>query len=292
MAQSILIFFYFYIDSTPKISSLEKRGSKPSKKDIYIMGNSHPECAINDKLLPNKFINISNSSEPLFYTCARARFLLQHFKNDSIIIEFTNISPMTIDWVISDQHFIRNAKKNHMFQLDRFQLAFLFNENRIKFIKAIMSLGFFEFINKNRINGEYVKLNRHEISSKVKNFKNRWIPTYNNYEKYSIYEKSINFTELQRLIKDFPNTHFIILRSPLHRSFEYFNENEYNEHVESIRKNQNVSYYDLSFSVTNDKYFGDSEHLNYLGANLFTPLFLKEIRNKSSFSNNTLKDSN
>ena len=66
---------------------------------IYIMGNSHSECAINDSLLADNYINISLSAEPLFYSVIKARRLLtENKKIDTIIIEFTNNSINTVGW--------------------------------------------------------------------------------------------------------------------------------------------------------------------------------------------------
>lgn len=289
--QTIIIMMFFFINVKPKIYSNEKEIPNPSKKYIYIMGNSHPQCAINDKLLPPKFFNISNSSEPLFYTCSRARYLLEEYRNDSIVIEFTNISPMTIDWVVGDNHFVRNLQ-NKLFIVDGFQKHYLIRKNKIKFLKSILSISLLDLFNKNVIKGGYLHLQRNEIVQKISNFKNRWLPTKDNYYAYSFNDRNTNYTELIRLIRDFPQTHFIIIRSPMHSSFDFFQETDYQENVKGIKANPNVSYFDMSNTVTNDKYFGDAEHLNYLGANFFTPLFLNRIRSISSKSNQTHQGSN
>ena len=93
-----------------KKNIIESKGRYIQNIDILVMGNSHPECAINDSLLPIKFVNIAQSGEPLIYTCIKARTILKLTHNDTVIIEFTNNSLQTINWVLDDDRLYTNYK--------------------------------------------------------------------------------------------------------------------------------------------------------------------------------------
>jgi hypothetical protein len=279
LIQCILIAGYFYLDFSKPI--IVNKNKLVSRNQILILGNSHSECAINDGLLPSKYINISNSSEPLFYSSSKARYLLNKFQNDTIVIEFTNISPLTTEWVLGDAHLIRNLHKNLSF-IDQHCFDALFKANPSKCIKAILSISPNNIFQKGKIFGSYLSLEREEITAKVVNFKNRWMPNSFNSK---IKNQNINFNELIRLITDFPRTKFIIIRSPMHKSFEYFDEIGFKQKVNQITNFPNAKFYDFAHVINNDSFFGDVEHLNDKGANFFTPIFLNTIRVNSSKSN-------
>jgi len=286
LIQFTILAGYFYLDlSKPIIVSKNKL---VSQNQILIIGNSHPECSINDSLLPSKYINISNSSEPLFYSCAKARYLLNKFHNDTIVIEFTNISPLTTEWVLGDAHLIRNLHKNLAF-LDQQHFVELFKSNPSKCIKGLLSISLITIFNKGKIFGSYKRLERDEITEKLVNFNNRWVPNENNNK---LKNQNINFNELIRLITDFPRTKFIIIRSPMHKSFEYFDETGFKLKISQITNLPNAKFYDFAHMLNNDIFFGDAEHLNYKGANFFTPIFLNTIRGNPSKSNHTHQGSN
>ncbi|NDV60235.1 hypothetical protein [Bacteroides sp. 519] len=59
-------------------------------KTVLIIGNSHPECAFNDALIPG-VANLSESGEAYFYTYFKLKQLLeQNPQIDKVLIEFAN----------------------------------------------------------------------------------------------------------------------------------------------------------------------------------------------------------
>jgi hypothetical protein len=63
--------------------------SKKTTKYI-IAGDSHPECAFNDSLLPG-FTNYAQSGESYFYTFFKIKKLIEQNKNiEAVFVEFTN----------------------------------------------------------------------------------------------------------------------------------------------------------------------------------------------------------
>jgi hypothetical protein len=250
---------------------------------VYILGNSHPECAINDSLLSGNYANIAQSAEPLFYSVIKARRLLtDHSKIDTMVIEFTNNSLTTVKWVISDSRLMQNYKK-YFALMNPEEHAFLFEKNPLKSIKTFFSITPFElFSNKKNVDGAYrclVKnniegfdklsirasiVNRYELLNKVHN------------------EEYFGFANLLSLIKNNPQTFFIITRMPKYKSYKGLgNEKFYQNCIRQLNNNKNCRYLDFLNAPLNDKDFGDDEHLNYQGARKFTPIFRDSVRSIS-----------
>jgi hypothetical protein len=252
-------------------------GHTITANDIFILGNSHPQCAINDSLLPNNFHSVAKSSEALFYSCIKARFILKQHIRDTMIIEFTNNSLYTIDWVISDSSLIRNHHY-HFAKMAMEDNLLLFKENKIKTIKSYLSLSPLAAYKSSLLDGGYLFLKRNEVVQKIRNFQNRVVPDTINPE-FTAEQEAINFNKLTQLIDDYPKTTFILIRSPMHHSYEYFGEANFLKHVTLLEAKPNAIFIDFAKEYTfADRYFGDAEHLNHLGASLFTPIFLQRIK--------------
>jgi hypothetical protein len=249
---------------------------------IYILGNSHPECAINDSLLPTNFANIAQSAEPLFYSVIKARKLLNNCKIDTIVIEFTNNSLNTVKWAMSDSSLMRNYKK-HFAAMSIEEHAFLFNNNPKKFLKTFFSMSPTQiFSSQKNIEGGYLFLIRNKIKGNEKPFilnatiKNR---SFDQIKKNEI----VGFANLLSLIKGHPTTFFVITRMPMHTSYEGLeNEIQFQNCIKQLNKNKNCRFIDFLKSNLNDTDFGDAEHLNHYGARKFTPVFRDSVRSISS----------
>ena len=188
---------------------------------VYILGNSHPECAINDSLLPKNYANIAQSAEPLFYSVIKARRLLtDHSKIDTMVIEFTNNSLTTVKWVISDSSLMRNYKK-YFAVMNIEEHAFLFEKNPLKSCKTFFSMTPFEiFSNRKNVDGAYLFLVRNKIEGFDK-LSNR-VSIVNHEAGFNtvLNEEYFGFANLLSLIKNNPQTFFIITRMPMHKSYK------------------------------------------------------------------------
>jgi len=88
-------------------------------KNILVLGNSHPECALNDKLMPNVF-NLAQSGSGYFYDYVKAKELLN--KNDQIdtlIIGYSygDLEEKMDSW-FTDDYRIKHKIRNHLFLFD------------------------------------------------------------------------------------------------------------------------------------------------------------------------------
>ena len=281
IGQCIIVFTYLnilkIIEIPPYIlttSSMHKESS------IYILGNSHPECAINDQLLPSKFINVSQSGEPLFYSVIKARKLIDA-KNqiDTIIIGFTNNSLNTVKWVLGNDRLMENYSNNFA-KMNIEEHLFLLENNPLKALKTVFSLSPRKIhFSAKIITGSYRNLKRNKLGS----FNKKKVPKENVLQKTMKSIELVGFKNLLLLIKKNPNTLFIITRMPLHRTYEGLsNEIEFQKCVNRMKLLKNCRYIDFLSCPLEDKCFSDAEHLNFFGAKVFSPIFLKSISNPSS----------
>jgi hypothetical protein len=260
---------------------------------IYIMGNSHSECAINDSLLPDNYINISLSAEPLFYSVIKARRLLtENKKIDTIIIEFTNNSINTVGWVINNDRLLANYH-NYFAKMDFTEHYFLYSNNLKKSLKAFFSLTPLKiWLSSKTVDGGYRYLVRDEVVS-TKNIQKKPEKMGLNSLEHNRTLEYMGFDKLILLIKQNPNTHFILTRMPMHSSYIGFkNETDYQQCLEQIRRFQNCNYIDFTHIKLEDYCFGDPGHLNHHGATVFTPIFLDAIRHCSAITNQSHGGSN
>jgi hypothetical protein len=263
--------FFLFIGKTELF--IVGKNKYSSKNDIYIMGNSHPETAINDIFLSGKMINISESAEPLFYTVIKARTLLFNNELDTVVIEFTNNSLHTVKWVLSDERLLRNYRK-HFLKLSLGEHFLLHKENLPKALKTFFSMSPFDLYNsKININGKYCEpvfneLDRNKVQlNSLNNLKlNKVI--------YDSDLESLGFEMLNELIKTNPNTFFISTRMPLHKSYlDLKNEQTYLECISELTRNKNFKFIDFKNTPLEDLEFADAEHLNFKGAKKFTLIF-------------------
>jgi hypothetical protein len=269
-----VLFSLLYILILPQKYSIYHNGKKLTEDKIYIFGNSHPECAINDSLFSKKYLNLSQSAQPLFYTTIIVQNLIKNIKIDTIIIEFGNNALTSINWVLDDVRF-SNQYKKYFALMSLNQHYFLFRNSLKMSLLSFLFLNPFDIFKYNNIEGGYLYLARdyniikHEVKIEA-------IPK-------KIYDPEIerkNYEALFELIQKNPSIFFIFTRMPLHHNF-YTNEKEYYLDVKNLIKFKNVKYIDFTNNLKlPDSCFGDPEHLNYKGANIFTPIFDSLISKK------------
>jgi hypothetical protein len=280
----IVISFLIVLNKINARSFILTKNQMNSDGMVYMLGNSHPECAINDSLLCRNYVNVAQSGEPLFYSVIKARRLLSNnCKIDTMIIEFTNNSLNTVKWVISDSSLMRNYKKNFAIMNAKEHL-FLFKNNPHKSLKTFFSMtpreiylsrktidGRYLFLIRNKITGSDIKLNKSYFFEKVKG------------TDQSGMNEIQGFVNLLSLIKDHPTTFFVLTRMPMHKSYSGLgNEIQFQNCIKQLNKNKNCRFIDFLKSNLNDTDFGDAEHLNHYGARKFTPVFRDSVRSISS----------
>ena len=257
----------------PKNIALSHKNKSLMEKRIFILGNSHVECAINDSLLPSKFVNLAKSGEPVFYSALKAQRIINSNVVDTIVMEFDNTSLTSIAWVLDDSRLLAHFKEN-FFSMNWEQFQFLLQNNPQKTIKSFLVLNLTSIFNSTNLEGGYLYLDKNRLSNPTaKKDANSYYP--------NVYSDSLqlkNFDALYNLIKANKRIPFIITRMPMHQFVSRPNDSSYFNLVAKLLALENVTYLDFHKKVIfPDSYFADSTHLNYKGANMFTPLFQKNI---------------
>lgn len=259
------------LNFAPQKTNLYHNSKPLLNKKKFILGNSHPQCAINDTLLNQNYLNLSRSGEPLFYTTIKAQNLINKLKADTLIIEFENSAVYCISWVLDDDQLLDKYKRYFCLMTAK-QHLFMFKNNFKKSLKTLFYLKPKDVLNYNSIDGGNRYLVRDFDSTKLNNFQ---IDRYNYIQKkYSSETQYANFESLKNLISNNPSTYFIITRMPLHKKYNFFQNSVYFSYVNELAKYRNCRYIDFNqFTALPDSCFGDDEHLNYKGAKIFTPIF-------------------
>lgn len=263
-----IIILVLIVVFLPKHYVLYHNNIPVKEKKYFILGNSHPECAINDTLLGKDFKNVAQSGEPLFYTCIKAQNIINQVNPDTLIIEFENTSLNTIHLVLANNRLFFNYKR--YFSIMSLQNhRFLFENNFLKAVKTLLFLNLGDILNYNNISGGYLYLIKDNIISPPKK-KEKTKKNLN----YSTDVQVRNIESLFNLIRNNDSTFFIITRMPLHKKADLSNESIYLNYVNKLSQFKNCKYLDFNGKIAlADSCYGDETHLNFRGAKIFTPIF-------------------
>lgn len=242
-----------------------------NNKKIFILGHSHPQCAINDSLLDNRYINLATGGEPLFYTCMKARELIKKIPDAIMIIEFSDNSLLSINGVLDDKRLLTNYKR-YLFAMNADEHIFLWKNNPLKSFKTILSMNTKDI--NHVMNGGYYYSDRFDLITKpLTNTRKNAKPE----KKYPDHLQNVNYLKLLELIKNNPHTKIILIRVLQHTLYTRINKSIYQQHLDKLTKYPNCQYIDFDFMPLSDSSFTDIGHLNYVGANIFTPFFKQKI---------------
>lgn len=260
---SIILYIFLQYNNT-----IFEYFNKNNRGSIVVFGNSHTECAVNDKIIPNRFKNLSTSGEPLFYTSLKVQKIITLSSIDTVVIEYGNFTFNSLNYVIGDEHFLSNFHK--YFSLMNYNdFLFLFTKNPIKFTKAILSINIITILRNQKIDGKHLPLNRF-ISFDNKSFGTT--------EKNMYKADWVNFNKLFNLIKVNRNVFFILIRCPVHITDQTGFNVEYNRGTLFLKSLPNVILFDFKNSIISDSSYADDEHLNSIGARNFTNLLNDKIK--------------
>jgi len=149
----------------------------------FILGNSMTQSAICDSILYGKYLNLSRSGEPLFYTTIKAQKLIDQVGADTLIIGFDNLAFNTADWVLSDNLMFEKYKK-YFSSLTFDQHKILFKNNFPKAFKTLLALTPKDIENYKNIDGGFRYLrNTHLDSTEIESVNKTDLINHNHYSK-------------------------------------------------------------------------------------------------------------
>jgi hypothetical protein len=232
-------------------------------------------CAVNDSLLPSNYINLATPAEPLFYTVAKAKHILNATKNDTIIIAFSHNSLTSAEWILNDEVAFQRYT-SHFATLSLPQHAFLWKENPAKSVKTIMLLTPLQIYNSmKKLYGGYEPLHKKGIRPLTPEEKKRIDPK----SKYNLDKHLLGYQMLDELITEYPKTYFIVTRPPTHKMYvPEKDDSRFQTFVSKLLKHKNCHFIDFRELPLKDSMFADEQHLNYEGACYFTSILLDSIQ--------------
>ncbi len=277
------------------------------KKNIIVLGHSHPECAFNDSLIPN-LSNFGKSGEAYFYTYLKVKNIIPNNKQIKIVlIEFENsqIDKVMDSWTWGNEHIYNSFARYYPFmEYSDFKFLWQKNSNAIlecppkSFIKELgynfLSASILrKSIKSNTRFGGYLYLVRDKTDSLINSMTvNNLNPT----AKTKIEFSETNIIYLSKIIEfcTLNSVKVYLIRSPLHQKYTgYSNETKFKEILSS--NFSKIEFLDFKDFPLENYEFGDLGHLNHKGARVFSIFFnnlldlnLLNENNKQDFINNEI----
>lgn len=240
-----------------------------------VIGNSHTECAINDALLPG-VINLSWSGTGPFLSYLKAKQLIKdnpHIKNvifgcAPLDLQLFSGNPGLEYW---SRYYVYADKEDYQ-EILRIDASILFDCSIRPYLKYLVR-------DRNYLQelGRYYYLDRDKLQE---NIDRRKIKDSLHFEKDSLHFDRY-YAELN-LIKDLcevNNLDLILLSTPHYKGDIYYSSayTEYNKNLKMMYSDLTIL--DFTDIILPDSCYGDIHHLNYKGANIFTPILLDTLTN-------------
>ena len=252
----------------------------PKTKNILIVGDSHPACAINDTIFSSG-LNLAQGSIGYFYTYMKVREIANRNSHIDTVVVSYSYKDLTKEMLFSERKYIASNMKNHFFLFNLEDYVSLFKVNwkeviintpktilhslKMCLIKGYTGIGHYH----------YSKISEVEAAK----HKERVLPTIssiiysNNESKYLL--KIYDYCQKKGIT-------LVLLNAPLHpfrEAREAIYKSRYYAFAKEKMPNASVINH-ANFPLTDDCYM-DLEHLNGKGGTKYSK-FLKENRFRKS----------
>ncbi|MDC6352783.1 hypothetical protein PP178_14570 [Zeaxanthinibacter sp. PT1] len=251
----------------------------PKHTRTVILGNSHPECAINDDEIPT-VVNLAQSGTAYYYDYLKLRELTARnpqIRNVILGYSYHDLEKNMDDWLVGESK-LKYKLRNHFllfnFQ-DYFELLQFNPWGVIKFTPQTIFYNINAVLKGYSYLGGYKHLERVKLEEAIKYNKGR--PALSENSSKSEYQKIY----LKRIYEycERNNLNLILLHTPIHPiEAEYYSPvKDYykifaeNELPEAIL----INHAELDFP---EKFFADLDHLNYKGARRYTEIIDNSLR--------------
>ena len=260
----------FVISSTKNIFS---PSFVESKVNIFILGDSNTECAINDSLFLNSK-NLSSSGEPYFESFSKIqKLLLENIRIDYIFLSYAPHN-------FYECPFPDRRRDYKYISFETFKILFNYKKNKFQFVKSVIKdklkihfkiNGSFRYLERNDLENHKLSLLRGE---NLTNFPNKILSKNTNHK---VNQNQRYFFEKIISICNENGINLILLNTPKRK--ELINDKRYcydkfNNYY--LKNHSEIPYIDHTNFELNENYFGDFVHLNYKGAKKYST-FLNEL---------------
>ena len=260
----------------PRHYTLHHSGKPISGKKVFIMGNSHTECAVNDAMMGGRYLNVSQSAEPILYTTVKAQNIIDMGMADTLVIGYDKVVMQSIGSEVQEERLYAMYRE-YFSQMDMDQHRFLMRHDPWQWMKSLLFLNYWDVSSYSKIRGRYRRLERNRLEPQDSSIQAQRAELQRADGRHASIERW-NTHSIQNLIRRNPQVYFILVRMPVHRSYVSPNEKEYMSAVDGFRGFGNLCFVDFARSIDlPDSCYGDLNHLNHTGAALFTPFFKKVL---------------
>ncbi|MDO6807532.1 hypothetical protein Q4603_02880 [Zobellia galactanivorans] len=251
-----------------------------SSHNILILGNSHPECAINDSLIP-KTKNLAQSGAAYFYDYLKLKNITKHNKQiDTVILGYSySILQKDMDAWLDAESKINTQIRYYFFLLDFKDYWTLLSANPIATLKSTPQTIFHNIRMKSKgysYLGGYKSLSERKLKQAKKYIKPLDIDKTHEYSQYQIKY----LIEIYKFCES-NNISLILLNTPVHPIIEELHE-PLKKGYYDFAKNQlpNATLMDHSSFDLPESAYRDLSHLHKTGAEIYSN-YLKELLNSN-----------
>lgn len=253
----------------------------PKNKNVLVVGDSHPQCAIDDSIVPNTF-NVSQGGTGYFYSYLKIREAFNRNPHiDTVVLGYSyyDLAKGRDKWFSGDEK-IKFFMRNHFFLFTMDDYFELLEANPLATIRhtpqvIIYSSGI-AFCGYPCI-GKYKRLKKSKLEEAKGKFDEIKQSQQDSSElSYSIYQQK-NLLKIYEFCES-NKIKLILLNTPIHPHLGNHIKNKrtnYFNFVES--KTPNAKVVDHSSFKIPEEGFSDLRHLNYNGAKIYSE-FLKRNR--------------
>ena len=248
----------------------------PKHKNILVLGNSHPECAINDSILPNYF-NLAQSGTAYFYDYLKAREVISKNSHiDTLIIGYGyGDIALEMDSWFDGKDKIKFKLRNYFFlfntddylsMLESNPVTVLLQTPRAIWYNLYISLKGYSFL------GGYRYLKRDKLDEAIRRSKTE--SPFESDQEISEYQ-SLYLKKIYDLCKE-KNIVMVLLNTPIHPLEEKSLETmkvRYHQFANQNLKGA-ILIDDSNFKLPKS-FYADLDHLNYKGAKKYSK-YLKQ----------------
>lgn len=246
-------------------------------QSTLVLGNSHPECAVNDLKYPT-IKNLARSAEPLYYTQYKLKWLLKwnpHVKKVFVELSENQLESRMKEWIWSEESLQRHTisllpfldLEHHLKAFE--QRGFYYIGDVLLAMKRMISgvlicdeHEFFDHLDWGGFqeqNGSHLK----KIDSAKDNPK---LELLNPDE-----DNLAGLREISRIGKE-TGVEIVFIRCPYHKSAQCNFENAY---LQFFQDQPELKFMDFKNFDLGDDCFFDEYHLNGKGAQIFTAHFIQ-----------------
>lgn len=246
-----------------------KQYTLPSNKTIFITGDSHTECAIDQTYLPN-IMNCSMSGEP---------FLNSYHKISNVIRDNKNIDTILLG--ISPFHINPNSDYDRVDKFDeinRYFYLFTFNDFKeiglhddlFKWLKIINWIDIYTSPNILNALGRSLSLEERELAADIELHKKL------KGTDSTFYGNRITCLYLDNIVKlcQSKNKKLIFISTPIYKAEAIYNTKYFYDFLSN--NYPDIEFWDYTNFQVPDSCYANCNHLNRYGAEIFTQTLKKD----------------